>query len=39
MLHTEAVEESTLELLAEMQKKDYLSGFHLVGGIGKRTTN
>ena len=32
MLHKEAVEPSTLELLIELQGKDYLQGFYLVGG-------
>jgi hypothetical protein len=32
MLHTETVEQSTLELLVQLQKQEYLSGFHLVGG-------
>ncbi len=32
MLHKETVEQSTLELLKELQKKDYLSVFHLAGG-------
>lgn len=32
MLHKETVERSTLELLTKLQKKEYLSGFHLVGG-------
>lgn len=32
MLYSETVERSTLELLTELQKQDYLSGFHLVGG-------
>ena len=32
MLHKESVEPSTLELLIELQGKDYLQGFHLVGG-------
>ena len=31
MLHKEAVEPSTLELLIELQGKDYLKDFHLVG--------
>ncbi|OFX28250.1 MAG: hypothetical protein A2033_06100 [Bacteroidetes bacterium GWA2_31_9] len=32
MLHTQAVDSSTLELLKKLQNKDYLHGFHLVGG-------
>jgi len=38
MLHKETVERSILELLAELQKKDYLSGFHLVGGTALALT-
>ena len=32
MLHQETVERSTLELLVQLQGKDYLQGFYLVGG-------
>lgn len=32
MLHKEAVEYPTLELIKQLQEKDYLYGFHLVGG-------
>lgn len=32
MLHTETVDSSTLELLKQIQQKEYLKGFHLVGG-------
>ncbi len=32
MLHKSTVDESTLELLKQLQQKDYLKGFHLVGG-------
>ncbi len=32
MLHKEAVSPDTLELLIQLQKKDYLKGFYLVGG-------
>lgn len=32
MLHKSAVDESTLELLRQLQQKDYLKGFYLVGG-------
>ncbi len=32
MLHQSAVDESTLELLRQLQQKDYLKGFYLVGG-------
>ena len=32
MLHPEAVKTTTLELLKLLQKKEYLEGFHLVGG-------
>ena len=32
MLHAESVEQSTLELLVQLQKQEYLSGFHLAGG-------
>ena len=32
MLHTEAVEASTLELIKPLQSKPYLKGFYLVGG-------
>ena len=32
MLPTPAVDNSTLELIAELQSKQYLDGFHLVGG-------
>ncbi len=32
MLHTETVEQSTLELLIKLQKQEYLKGFYLVGG-------
>jgi len=32
MLHQSTVDESTLELLKQLQKKDYLKGFYLVGG-------
>ena len=32
MLHTEAVDQSVLELISSLQSKDYLKGFYLVGG-------
>ena len=32
MLHKETVDESTLELLIQLQQKEYLKGFYLVGG-------
>lgn len=32
MLHEETVKPSTLELLIQLQRKDYLEGFYLVGG-------
>ena len=32
MLHKETVDQSTLELLNQLQQKDYLKGFYLVGG-------
>jgi predicted nucleotidyltransferase component of viral defense system len=32
MLHTDAVDGSTLELLTLLQSKEYLKGFHLIGG-------
>ena len=32
MLHTQAVDPITLELIKNLQQKDYLHGFHLVGG-------
>ena len=32
MLHQETVDESTLELLIQLQNKDYLKGFYLAGG-------
>jgi len=32
MLHKEAVDDSTLELLKSLQSKQYLKGFYLVGG-------
>lgn len=32
MLHKETVDPSTLELLIQMQQKEYLNGFFLVGG-------
>ncbi len=32
MLHQSTVDESTLELLKQLQKKDYLKGFYLAGG-------
>jgi len=32
MLHTEAIEASTLELIKSLQSKEYLKGFYLVGG-------
>lgn len=32
MLHKETVEHSTLDLLIRLQAKEYLKGFHLVGG-------
>ncbi|HEX2396157.1 MAG TPA: nucleotidyl transferase AbiEii/AbiGii toxin family protein [Bacteroidales bacterium] len=32
MLHTESVEDSTLELIMLLQDKEYLKGFYLVGG-------
>jgi hypothetical protein len=32
MLHKETVDQSTLELLVQLQQKDYLKGFYLVGG-------
>lgn len=32
MLHKSTVAESTLELLIQLQQKDYLEGFYLVGG-------
>ena len=32
MLHKETVDQSTLELLTGLQQKEYLKGFHLVGG-------
>jgi predicted nucleotidyltransferase component of viral defense system len=32
MLYTETVDQSTLELLVQLQQKEYLKGFYLVGG-------
>ena len=32
MLHTKTVEPATLELLIQLQKQEYLTGFHLAGG-------
>lgn len=32
MLHKEAVDRSLLELLDQLQHKEYLKGFYLVGG-------
>jgi hypothetical protein len=32
MLHPETIDSSTLELLIQIQKKEYLKGFYLVGG-------
>ena len=32
MLHKETVDPSTLELLIQIQQKEYLKGFYLVGG-------
>jgi len=32
MLHKEAVDYPTLELIKQLQEKDYMHGFHLVGG-------
>jgi hypothetical protein len=32
MLHTEAVDATTLELIELLQNKEYLKGFHLCGG-------
>lgn len=32
MLHKSTVDESTLELLKQLQQKGYLKGFHLVRG-------
>lgn len=32
MLHKSTVDESTLELLRQLQQKDYMKGFYLVGG-------
>ncbi|TSA33110.1 MAG: hypothetical protein D4R64_14755 [Porphyromonadaceae bacterium] len=32
MLHTEAVDRKTLDLIVDLQAKEYLKGFHLVGG-------
>jgi len=32
MLHKETVDQSTLELLNQLQQKEYLKGFYLVGG-------
>lgn len=32
MLHKSTVDESTLELLKQLQQKDYLKGLHLVRG-------
>lgn len=32
MLHKETVDQSTLELLIQLQQKEYLKGFYLVGG-------
>jgi len=32
MLHKEAVDQSTLDLLNQLQQKEYLKGFYLVGG-------
>jgi len=32
MLHKEVIDEPTLDLLIQLQKKDYLKGFYLVGG-------
>ena len=32
MLYKEAVDKSTLDLLVQLQAKEYLKGFHLVGG-------
>ena len=32
MLHTEAIDTSTLELLRSLQSKEYLKGFYLTGG-------
>jgi hypothetical protein len=33
MLYKETVDQSTLELLIQLQQKEYLKGFYLVGGI------
>ncbi len=32
MLYKETVDQSTLELLIQLQQKEYLKGFYLVGG-------
>ena len=32
MLQTEAVDRKTLDLIIELQAKEYLKGFYLVGG-------
>lgn len=32
MLHKETVDQSTLELLTQIQQKEYMNGFYLVGG-------
>jgi len=32
MLHTQAIDNTTLELLKNLQQKEYLQGFYLVGG-------
>ena len=32
MLHKETVDQSTLELLIQIQQKEYMKGFFLVGG-------
>jgi len=32
MLHKEAIDKSTLDLLIQLQAKEYLKGFYLVGG-------
>ena len=31
MLHKETVDQATLDLLIQLQEKEYLEGFHLVG--------
>lgn len=38
MLHQESIDQSTLELLIKLQKKEYLKGFYLVGGTALALT-